>query len=208
VNLDAIRLSGRGCLEHLSANTRYQIRRSMRLYEKHGELTAQRATNIDEAMRYYSEMELLHQRYWLSRGQAGAHAYPFYGKFHRALLANCLPRGTAELVRIAAGDKTIGYVYNFVRDGWVYAYQTGLEYDSDSKMKPGLVAHYLCIEKHLSEGAHGYDFLAGDSRYKRSFGTPGPDMLELVLQRPIAKLRIESALREVKRTFTHAKLED
>jgi protein-tyrosine-phosphatase/predicted ATP-grasp superfamily ATP-dependent carboligase/CelD/BcsL family acetyltransferase involved in cellulose biosynthesis len=207
VDLDSIRSSGGSCLDHLSANTRYQIRRSMRLYEKHGALTAKRARNLDEAMHYYSEMEQLHQRYWQSRGQAGAHAFPFYGKFHRALLASCLSRGTAELVRVAAGEATIGYVYNFVHDGWVYAYQTGLDYGANPKLKPGLVAHYLCIERHLSEGAHCYDFLAGDSRYKRSFGTPGPDMLELVLQRPIAKLRIESALREVKRALTHTSIE-
>ena len=180
----------------------------MRLYEEHGKLTAQRASESrrSDALLLRNGSNCISDIGLVGGRREHMHIH-FYGEFHAHCSPSCLPRGTAELVRVAAGDKIIGYVYNFIYNGWVCAYQTGLEYGSDPKLKPGLVAHYLCIERHLSEGAHCYDFLAGDSRYKRSFGTPGPDMLELVLQRPIAKLRIESALREVKRTFTHTTLE-
>jgi protein-tyrosine-phosphatase/CelD/BcsL family acetyltransferase involved in cellulose biosynthesis/predicted ATP-grasp superfamily ATP-dependent carboligase len=201
VDLDAIRGSGRPYLEHLSANTRYQIRRALRLYEKRGPVTAVRARDVDEALRFYAEMQDLHQRYWASRGEPGSYAYPFYKSFHRELIAQCIPSGRVELMRVAAGDYVIGYVYNFVRDGWVCAYHTGLSYDADPKLKPGLVSHYLCIEQHLQDGAHTYDFLAGDNRYKANLGIPGPEMLNLVLQRPIALLRAETALRRVKGAF-------
>ena len=207
VKLDEIRKSGTSYLDHLSANTRYQIRRSIRLYENRGPITATRAADPEEALRFHAEMQTLHQRYWISRGFSGSYAVPFYGKFHQELLMRCVASGTVEFVRVAAGSFVIGYVYNFVHDGWVCAYQTGLAYDTNPQLKPGLVAHYLCIEKHLKEGARYYDFLAGDSQYKRSLGEPGPDMLELVLQRPRAKLRIEGALREVKRAFTGTPLE-
>jgi protein-tyrosine-phosphatase/predicted ATP-grasp superfamily ATP-dependent carboligase len=200
IDLDAIRKSGKPYLDHLSSNTRYQIKRSLRLYEQRGPVTAKRARDVDEAMRFYAEMQELHQRYWVARGEPGSYAFPFYTRFHAKILADCIPRGAVEVVRIAAGESTIGYVYNFTSRGWVCAYHTGLAYDPDSKLKPGLVAHYLCIEQHLRENASRYDFLAGDNRYKANLGTPGPEMVHLVLQRPTMGFRAERALRQVKST--------
>jgi len=198
VDLEAIRRSGRGYLAHVGASTRYQIRRALRLYEARGPVAATRAATVPDAMRFYAEMRDLHQRYWVARGEPGSYAFPFYEKFHRGLLADCLPRGTVELLRVAAGETVIGYVYNLVYRGWVCAYHTGLAYDADPRLKPGLVSHYLAIERHLAEGARVYDFLAGDNRYKANLGTPGPAMLHLALQRPRAKLQAESVLRRVK----------
>lgn len=200
IDLDAIRKSGRSYLDHLSANTRYQIRRTLRLYEQSGPVTATRARDVDEAMRFYAEMQELHQHYWIARGEPGSYAFPFYKRFHAQLLADCIPRGTVELVRVAAGAAVIGYVYNFTYRGWVCAYHTGLAYDTDPKLKPGLVSHYLCIERHLQENARCYDFLAGDNRYKANLGSPGPEMMHLVLQRPVPSIRAERALRQVKTT--------
>ena len=81
-----------------------------------------------------------------------------------------------ELLRVSAGADIIGYVYNLVYRGHVYAYQTGILYESNPRLKPGLVSHCLCIERHLEEGSDVYDFMAGDARYKASLGEPGPDM--------------------------------
>ena len=43
IDLDAVRATGQPYLDHLSPNTRQQVRRSMRLYERRGKLTAARA---------------------------------------------------------------------------------------------------------------------------------------------------------------------
>ena len=198
VALDAIRQSGQPYLDHLSANTRYQIRRALRLYEQRGPVTATAAHDVEEAMRFYAEMQELHQRYWVARGEPGSYAFPFYKRFHERILADCIPRGTVEIVRVTAGTSVIGYVYNFISGGSVCAYHTGLSYDPDPKFKPGLVSHYLCIERHLQAGARCYDFLAGDNRYKANLGTRGPNMMHLVLQRQSLGIRVEHALRGVK----------
>lgn len=198
VDLQAIRQSGGSYLASLSANTRYQIRRAARLYEKRGPLTATPARDVAEAMRFFEPMKALHQRYWISRGHPGSYAYPFFERFHRALIAECLPKGTVELLCIAAGGVPIGYVYNFVSNGRVCAYHTAFEYDEDPKLKPGLVSHHLCIERHLQGTAAVYDFLAGGERYKASLAQPGPDMAHLVLQRPLLRFRAEHAARRLK----------
>ena len=198
VDLDALRREGRPYLATLGANTRYQIRHAMRLYERRGPLSLTPARTVAEALQFFDGLKELHQRSWRARHKPGSFAHPFFERFHRALIAGGIPDGYVELVRVAAGEEAIGYVYNFVHRGHVYNYQTGFAYERDAKLKPGLVSHALCIERHLESGARVYDFLAGDQRFKRNLGTPGPEMVDLVLQRASPMLAAERALRQAK----------
>jgi CelD/BcsL family acetyltransferase involved in cellulose biosynthesis len=194
IDLGAIGDAAKPYLDTLSANTRQQIRRSMRLYERRGKLVATRARDVPEALEYLAGLKSLHQPYWASRGKPGAFSFPFFEKFQRRLIGTGVPRGTVELVRIACGDVAIGYLHNFVHRGQVYAYQSGFLFDDDPRLKPGLVSHCLCIEMHRRDGNQIYDFMAGEARYKASLGTPGPDMVYSLLQRPTLPVRIENAL--------------
>ena len=203
IDLDSVRESGRPYLDHLSANTRQQIRRSIRLYEKRGKLEASWAKDVPEAMRFLGGLKELHQQYWNARGEPGGFAYPFFEKFVRRLIEHCVPHGTVELVRVSCGADPIGYVFNLQFRGHIYAYQTGLLYEDDPKLKPGLVSHYLCIEQHLREGARVYDFMAGDARYKANLGQPGPDMVYMLVARPTIALKVENALRDLKHRIDH-----
>jgi len=77
-----------------------------------------------------------------------------------------------DLLKVTAGAKTIGYLYNFSFQGRVSAYQSGFDYEmSDPHLKPGLTSHHLAIEMYLRDGAPSYDFLAGADRYKLSLST-------------------------------------
>jgi len=199
VDLAALRGAGKQYPDCLSANTRQQIRRAMRLYERRGPLTATAAGSVAEALTFLDGLKELHQRYWASRGEPGAFAYPFFERFQRRLIEVCLSRGTMEILKVAAGPEVIGYVYNFVYRGHVYAYQTGFCYEDDARLKPGLVSHCLCIQQHLHSGDDVYDFMAGNARYKANLGEPGPDMLYLLAERLTWPLRLESALHAMKR---------
>ena len=199
IDLAAIRAAGRQHLDCISANTRQQIRRSMRLYQKRGELAVERARDVPEALGFLDGLKNLHQRYWTSRGEPGAFSYPFFERFQDRLIQTCLDHGTVELLRVSAGAEIIGYVYNLVYRGHVYAYQTGILYESHPRLKPGLLSHCLCIQRHLEEGSDVYDFMAGDARYKASLGEPGPDMVYLLAERPTLPLHIENTLHDVKR---------
>jgi len=202
IDLEAVRRSGGSYLESISANTRYQIRRSIRLYKARGPLTYVSARTVEEALAFFDDLKVLHQRYWTSRGEPGGFAYPFFESFHRSLIRQCVSRGTVEIVRVAAGDCVIGYLYNFVHAGWTGQYLSGFNYEADAKLKPGLVCHYLCAEQHQKVNGRTYDFMAGENRYKASLGSPGPDIMHLILQRPRLKFRAEHALRDFKRLST------
>ena len=111
------------------------------------------------------------------------------------LVADCIPRGEIELLRVARGEQTIGYLYNLVLRGHVLAFVSGFLYEADKRLKPGLVCHTLAIERHLQEANSVYDFLAGEARYKSNLGVPGPDFVYLLIQRPTAVTRAERLLR-------------
>ena len=156
-------------LDSRSANTRQQLRRSNRAYAAIGRVTIDRADSLDRAYEYLDGLANLHQAAWTARGRPGAFAKPYFGRFHRALIASGFERGEIDLLRIAAGPQTIGFLYNFCFRGASLAYQSGFDYAGSGKhRKPGLTCHYEAIRLAASRGAVRYDFLAGDDRYKRS----------------------------------------
>lgn len=169
VDLTLLREAGKAHLDSLSANTRQQIRRSIRSYETAGPLVFTAARTLGEAETVLAELIRLHQEDWQARGQPGAFASPFMRRFHAALLAEAFPRGEIELARVTAGPRLVGCLYNFRHRGRVYAYQSGFDRAGAAPHeKPGLTCHALAISAALARGDAAYDFLAGEDRYKRS----------------------------------------
>jgi CelD/BcsL family acetyltransferase involved in cellulose biosynthesis len=155
-------------LDGFSANTRQQLRRSLRAWEQIGPLTLDIAPP-DQADRYLDALAELHQLYWTRRGKPGAFAEPFFGRFHHALLKRASEGQSVDLIRVRAGDRVAGYLYNFVHDGWVAAYQSGFDFGPDAdRLRPGMICHLTAIRHYRQAGMRRYDFLGGDARYKRS----------------------------------------
>ena len=170
--LAALRRAGVGFLQNLSANTRYQLRRSARCYARSGPLAIQRPAGLAEAWRFLDELAALHQATWQQRGLPGMFASADFLRFHRTLLARTLPRGEVDLLRMSAGGQTFGYLYNFRFHGRVLTYQSGFDYAAAGPHeKPGMTCHHLAIEACAAEGVDCYDFLAGADRYKTSLAT-------------------------------------
>lgn len=167
-------------LDGLSRNSRHQIRRSLKLYN----MTLEKGDWFDRLME-------LHGAYWRGRGQPGAFVHPKVVAFHRRLLA----AGDAEVLRLSDGGAEIGYLYNFIHDGWVYAYQSGFRYDPDPRRKPGLAGHLLAMRSYGAQGMRGYRFLAGDSRYKSSLATAKDQLVWAIADRDDVFHRLERWLR-------------
>ncbi len=171
-DLAALRGERRCILDAMSANARYQVRRSERAYAAQGALAVRRAETVAEARGFFTELAALHQARWTGRGQPGAFANPHFVQFHQALLTRGLPRGEVDLLRITAGDRVIGVLYNFRFRGRVLAYQSGFDYaGAERHQKPGLTCHHQALRLAAKEGQDAYDFLAGDDRYKRSLSS-------------------------------------
>ena len=183
LDLAALRRSGRTLANALSRNTRHQVARARLLYEASGPLSLHPARSADEALAMLEGLKELHQESWRRRGRPGCFATPFFEIFHRDLIRDRFQQGEIQLVRVAAGSRSIGYLYNFAHRNRIYAYQSGFDYPEDGRLKPGLVSHALAIEQATRAGFAVYDFLAGENRLKASFASHWSEMVWLAVQR-------------------------
>lgn len=195
VDLDAVRAQPGGFLGVLSANTRQQIRRAMKHYAQRGQLRMERAASPAEALAWLDDLAALHQPYWEAQGQPGAFGTEFQRQFHRAVVTQGCSEAAVELARIVAGDDVLGYAYNFVKDGVLYNYQTGLAYEEDQRLKPGLVCHSLIAEDAAQRGLVRYDLLMGGSHYKQRIANGRGTMSWCLIQQPRLTLHAENLLR-------------
>ncbi len=208
VDLNQIRRSGGDYFSHLSRNSRQSLRRAIRHHESQGPLRYHRAASLAEARSLFDELESAHQAYWSARGKPGAFAQPFFKQFHIALIDSAFGGGHIEIARISAGDQPLGYLYNFIWRGTVYAYQSAFRHTADKADKPGYVSHYLAIMNALEQGLDIYDFMAGARQHKTSLSTGQQNLAWLQLRSQLLSVSIEAGLRKVFRGIRYGQVGD
>ncbi len=184
-------------LAQLSRNARQQLRRNLRDIAQLGELRFEAAESTAAALVWFDRLKALHTSSWTRRGKPHAFRYPFFESFHRALIGAGQPEGTVELLRLSAGDRPVGYLYNFHQQDRTYAYQSGFD-DAFANLRPGYVAHALAMARAAARGATRYDFLAGDNRLKRTLGRHAYTMRWHRFGRPKPGLTVEWAVKALK----------
>jgi hypothetical protein len=96
----------------------------------------------------------------------------------------------------------VGYLYNFVEAGQMLAYQSGFHFGlTERNHHPGLVTHALAVQQALDAGLDGYDFLAGQARYKQQLSHQTYAVATFTLHRPSLGLRLEQAWHRVRARF-------
>jgi CelD/BcsL family acetyltransferase involved in cellulose biosynthesis len=198
VDLDHLRRTGKQYLDTLSRNTRYQIRRSDRLYQQQGDVRLVRPDSVDEALALFDRIAPRHLERWGSGPDQSGFANPDFVRFHRELIRSQWPGGGVDLVSLMAGEEEIASFYNLVYNQVVYFYLGGIEAETDNRLKPGLLGHSLCIEDYRHHGFHYYDFMGGDERYKSNLGHLHRNLVQISLQRPRFKLKLEDVARRAR----------
>jgi CelD/BcsL family acetyltransferase involved in cellulose biosynthesis len=196
VDLERVRQNG-DYAALMGKNTRSQIRRSYQLYRQRGVVACEIAADPQAAESIFDELVDLHQRSWQARGKKGAFASEWFRVFHRRLIQDRLASGEIQLIRVRCGTETIGCLYSFIYRGRVYFYQSGLCYETDNRLKPGLICHAEAIQHNARMGASEYDFLAGFDVYKERLATDSRTLVWARIQKPRLKFRIESLARGV-----------
>lgn len=202
VDLDAVREAKMNYASLIGKSTRSSIKTSMKELSKRGPITLKFAEDEREALSYLKALKQLHQQYWNSRNASGSFASDFFELFHDTLIRSQMSSGKIQLIRCSAGDHAFAYIYCFAHEGIVYAYQTGIDYSGCTKQcSPGLVALSLAIVENASRSQKIFDFMAGESGYKKALGTASGELDWVVLQRDLLKYRMEQRLRRIKKCF-------
>jgi CelD/BcsL family acetyltransferase involved in cellulose biosynthesis len=171
IHLASLQQSGKDYVSSLNSRTRRGIRQTLRAYEALGRLVTEVACDAEQALEWLAEMEVLHQAHWQSKGKSGSFGSAFFGTFHRALIKRHTHSGLTQIMRIKAGDRVVGYLYNLQWRKTIFFYNSGLNYGLlERNDRPGFLAQCLSIEAHLAAGIEHYDFLAGDQPYKSALG--------------------------------------
>jgi CelD/BcsL family acetyltransferase involved in cellulose biosynthesis len=211
VDLIPLHAPGNSYLQTLSANTRYQLRRSARCYGGEDAITIARPANLAELRLEASELMRLHGASWNRRGKPGAFGTVWQRRFHIALMERAYTRGELDLLRVEGPSGLIGLLYNFRLNGKIYAYQSGfMEEGLDTHAKPGMTCHVTAINEAVAHGRGVYDFLAGDQRYKRSLAHNMSTLAWVELARPWSPTAIlfRSAAAVRKGFITHFPVHD
>jgi CelD/BcsL family acetyltransferase involved in cellulose biosynthesis len=199
VDLESLRESGVAYGTALRQPTRKHVRQYTRCYEARGPLQVRVAGETREALEMLEELAALHQQAWNRRGRPGAFASPLFSAFHLALIGRGVSRGTVHLLRVTAGDDTVGLLYNFLHAGSVAFYQCGFRYADDRRLHPGMVALAQAITYYQCRGLREFDFLAGDGEYKRLLSTHQRELFWATFRRRSLKWRTIGTLRRAKR---------
>ena len=201
VNLRELRNTGKDYLSFLSKNTRYQIRRSAKGYSQQGTVELERAEGVDEALNLFEQIAPLHIRRWGGGSGESGFVNAHFTNFHKSLIRTAWPRKQIDIWKLKAGTQAIGFFYYFIYRNTIYFYLSGLVKAEDSKLKPGLLGHKLCIEKYITQGCDYYDFMGGDERYKASLGKAGSHLYKISLQKPKLKFRLKQLGRKMKNSL-------
>jgi len=181
----------------LGNNTRYSIRRSLRLFESNfGQRSIEWAETPEQAKDILRELIHLHQKRWERVGIPGAFQSDRVRRYHEGLIdvLSLWPQGSVIVFRVEQGETTIGCLFNFVDEGGhVLSYKSGLPLFEDNRLKPGLVAHAVCMAECKRRGLLKYDFLAGEALYKEQLSNTESDLTWITAQRGPRILLIDKA---------------
>ena len=203
IDLTRVRDTGGDYTATLSANTRYQARRALKLQAAAGPLACARARTLAQALAWFDDLARLHRAHWTERGEPGAFSSDFTLRFHRAVIGRGWPRGAVQLLRVSACDETVGYVYNFEHQGIASNYQSGHVAAPTNKVKPGLVVHCLAVQDSAERGLSTYDLLMGGDHFKPSLSHTQGSMTWAALQQRRPTLALEHLLRELRAGWHH-----
>lgn len=199
VDLAAIR-RGDGAYENvLSSSRRKHLRQQLRYYSETGPLNFSTAQDVPAALAMFKELGSLSEARSAELGRRGIFSSEHFVNFHQALIERCQASGAVSLMRLTAGDGTVGVLYNLVSKGKVYFYQCGFNYSGDKRLSPGTVTLAYAIQHFIDAGLDDYDFLSGEAKYKEWLSTGARELGWLLWRRPTVRSSVFTHLRDFQR---------
>lgn len=190
VDLESVRAAG-DYLSLLSANTRAQIRRSIKEYSGLSHL--ERAGDVSTATAWLDRMAALNA----GRHVDNAWDDPVFRAFAAELVIAGIDDGTVDLLRLTVGEGELGYLITLLSGPRALNYQSAFADPVSARAKPGLMTHAAAVDHYAAKGMAAYSFLAGRDRYKQSLATDAETLEWWALERFSMALEAEYWLRRL-----------
>lgn len=185
-------------LERLSYKTRKRARQEMRKVVQAGAIM--QVAGVDDADAYFDDLVRLHQARWQAEGKPGCFAAPRFTEFNRRLVRAWCGSGRLVLARLALNGRAYVALYGFVTAGKFDLYQTGVgPVDGTAIYSPGTASNFLLMQLLAARGVTRYDFLRGDSGYKRSLTSESCELISLSSVRSNPRTLLDGAVRFARR---------
>jgi hypothetical protein len=201
VDLEKVRRNNYDYLAIISPKQRYQIRRSIKEYEKMGKIEIRSAENAEEALKILDELSEMHQKRWSARGLHGTMSSRYALDFHRDLVSRRFEHGEIQLLKVTAGSHVLGCLYCFLYQRDVSGYMCGFNYLDRNVYSPGAVCHYYAIVHNAMKGFNSYDFLEGEDSYRERLSTDINMMETIVIRRKNIKYTIEQCIMRLRELY-------
>ena len=180
--------------QQLDRDSRYVVTRSLRELEKWAgkagftRVVARTPTELAEGR---AILHSLHGERWGGSSDDGVFASERFTRFHDEVMTALLdgPDGKLELQWLVVDGRPVVALYNIVYRGRVYFYQSGRKLDVPKGVKLGLAAHALALRAAIEDGHAEYDFLAGESQYKRQLALAKHALVTLTAAAPSVRAR-------------------
>jgi hypothetical protein len=200
VDLAAIREKGTAYEMALSGSNRRKLRQVIRYYQTDaGPLRMESASDVPAAFAMLDNLAELNRRRQDDHGSSSVFASPRFNGFHRSLIRKCFAAAAIQLLRVSAGEETVGVLYNFVYRGKVYFYQCGFHYTEDRRLSPGRVTLAMAVQYCLDAGLDDFDFMAGESSHRKELSTGVRNLVWAEFRKRSLKLAVLDRLRQAKR---------
>jgi CelD/BcsL family acetyltransferase involved in cellulose biosynthesis len=198
-SIDLTKINSNTVLDSLSKNSRYQIRRSIRLFEKlYGSIQLETAQSSKEALEWFHAAGKYHKARWNDSGYDN----PEFISFHENLIQCYKNEEVIRVLKITSGTLPIAYMYYFLYNNSVHFYLQGLQDFDNGKLKPGLVSHVFAIDYFLEQGFEQYDFMGGDSQYKIQLSDATEQLQTVIIHADSIPIKLEIAARNIKQWIT------
>lgn len=187
-------------LNRLSYKTRKRARQELRKVEQAGAIM--QLAGPGEVDGYFDDLVRLHQARWMAEGEPGCFAAPRFTEFNRKLVAAWAHNGRAVLARLALHGETYVVLYGFVSGNKFDLYQTGVStVEGTSIYSPGTASNFLLMAALAERGIARYDFLRGESAYKKSLTSEANELVSLHAVRRNRRTASDCVVRFVRRVI-------
>jgi hypothetical protein len=139
---------------------------------------------------------------WENSSTPSGFTNPHFKEFHNNLIATSGSTSCRRRVRLFSlfnGDSLLGVLYGFQEGDWFGFYLSSIKPVADNRLRLGLYMHDMAIKRLSDSGVSVYDFMAGEARYKKQFGSMFMRYGKMKIQRKRLALNAEKWLKRMKK---------